>query len=421
MESPDIDALKKWCKDEESFEKVKSFVKNIVDKGNELEKRLNLLESAIRSDYDSILITELTLEKPGPRIVYVNDGFCKMTGYSKEEVIGKTPRILQGPKTDRDVLDKLKRRLKEGQSFFGQAVNYRKDGSEFVNQWDIHPLTDKDGNVTHWVSYQHDITERKRAEEQLVDQKVEFDGLREESKRTVVDVDVQGNIVMANKAFRELVGYGKDELKQVKIWDLFPDKYMSSIKGRFDKEDEDAYFNDEEFKGIINHKNGFPIQVKGTTSILDLKDQKLIRAEIENISLKKRIMETLKKRNKEFGRVVRRASEFSYKVERKDGKPVFKTVSKEFPEITGLSADAVLGKANADRFVHQDDIDKFKTHLQKVFEGKDSTCEYRIKNKNGEYVEVLDYAKPEWDQQNKNVVTVCCAVSVDPAYEKSKV
>lgn len=421
MESPDINALKKWCKDEESFEKVKSFVENIVEEGNELEKRLNLLESAIRSDYDSILITELNLEKPGPKIVYVNDGFCEMTGYSKEEVIGKTPRILQGPKTDREVLDRLKRRLKEGRSFFGQAINYRKDGSEFVNQWDIHPLTDKEGNVTHWVSYQHDITERKRAEEQLVDQKVEFDRLREESKRTVVDVDVQGNIVMANKAFRELVGYGKDELKQIKIWDLFPDKYMSSIKGRFDKEDEDVYFNNEEFKGIINHKNGFPIQVKGTTSILDLKDQKLIRAEIENISLKKRIMDTLKKRNKDFGRVVRRASEFSYKVELKNEKPVFKTVSEEFSKITGLSAEAVIGKADAVNFIHQDDLDKYNAHLQKVFEGKDSTCEYRIKNKEGEFVEVLDYGKPEWDEENKGVVTVCCAVSVDPAYEKTKV
>lgn len=421
MESPDINALKKWCKDEESFKKVKSLVENIVDKGNEFEKRLNLLESAVRSDYDSIIITELSLEKPGPRIVYVNDGFCEMTGYSKEEVIGKTPRILQGPKTDRDMLDKLKRRLKEGQSFFGQAINYRKDGSEFVNQWDIHPLTDKEGNVTHWVSYQHDITERKRVEEQLVDEIVEFDKLREESKRTVVDVDVQGNIVMANKAFRELVGYGKDELKQIKIWDLFPDKYMDSIKERFDKEDEDAYFNDEEFKGIINHKSGFPTQIKGTTSILDLKDQKLIRTEIENISLKKRVMDTLKKRNRNFDRVVRKASEFSYKVELKDEKPVFKTVSEEFPEIMGLSADAVTGKLEADKFIHEDDLDKFYAHLQKVFEGKNSTCEYSIKNKNGEFVEVLDYAKPEWDQENKNVVRVSCVVSVDPAYEQSKV
>ena len=421
MESSDISALKQWCKDEESFKKVKAFVQDIVEETEELEKRLNLLESAIRSDYDSILITELTLEKPGPKIVYVNDGFCKMTGYSKEEVIGKTPRILQGPKTDRDVLDKLKRRLKEGQSFFGQAVNYRKDGTEFINQWDIHPLTAKDGNITHWVSYQHDITKRKRAEEHLVDQKVEFDELREESQRTVVDVDVQGNIVMANKAFRELVGYGKNELKQIKIWDLLPDKYMESIKGRFDKEDEDMYFNDEEFKGIINHKNGFPIQVKGETSILDLKDQKLIRVEIENISLKKRIMDTLKKRNKDFSRVVQRASEFSYVVELEDGEPVFKTVSEEFPEITGLSTEVVIGKGEVDDFIYADDVETFKNHLQKIFEGQESTCEYRLKNKEGEYVTVLDYGKPEWDQDEKEVLSISGAVSVDSAYEKSKV
>ena len=262
MHTDELNKLKKWSKDEQAFKKIKQFVEDLIEERDQKQQNLELLESAIRSDYDSILITELNLEKPGPRIVYVNDGFCKMTGYSKEEVIGKTPRILQGPKTDREVLDKLKKRLREGQSFFGQAVNYRKDGSEFVNQWDIHPLTDSEGNITHWVSYQHDITKRKRAEEHVVDQKIDFDDLREESKRTVVDVDVQGNIVMANKAFRELIGYSKDELKQVKVWDLFPDKYMSSLKGRFDKQDEDAYFDGEEFKGLIMHKDGVTVQIK---------------------------------------------------------------------------------------------------------------------------------------------------------------
>lgn len=421
MESVDTDALKKWCKDDKSFKKVKAIIEDLEEEKEQKAESLDLLESAIRTDYDSILITELTLDKPGPRIVYVNDGFCKMTGYSKEEVIGKTPRILQGPKTDRTVLDKLKRRLKEGQSFFGQAINYRKDGSEFVNQWDIHPLADKDGNITHWVSYQHDITERKRAEKQLVDQKIEFDGLREASRRTVVDVDLQGNIVMANKAFRQLIGYGKDELKQIKIWDLFPDKYMRSIKGRFDMQDEDAYFNREEFKGIIEHKQGFPIQARGKTTILDLKDQKLIRAEIENISLKKRIMDTLKKRNKDFGKLVQRVSEFSYKVTFKNQDPVFESVSEEFSEVTGLSPQVVVGTGEAGRFIHNDDIEKFKKHLRKVTGGKDSTCEYRLKDKDDNYVEVLDYAQPEWDDENMTVISVCGAVSVDKAYEKSKV
>lgn len=418
MHNQDLEKLKKWSKDEQSFQKIKAFVEDLIEEREEVSRNLELLESAIRSDYDSILITELNLEKPGPRIVYVNDGFCEMTGYSKEEVIGKTPRILQGPKTDRAVLDKLKKRLQEGQSFFGQAVNYRKDGSEFINQWDIHPLTDSEGNITHWVSYQHDITKRKRAEEQLLDQKVDFDELREESQQTVVDVDVQGNIVMANKAFRELIGYSKDELKKIKVWDLFPDKYMNSLKGRFDEQDEDAYFDGEEFKGIILHKDGVPIQIKGTTQILDLKDQKLIRAEIQNISLQKRIMETLQKRNEDFTRMVEQASEFTYSVQL-DGEEVIVTaVSEEFPEITDLSTEAVLGKDTLEKFIHEDDMEKFLTHLYKIMGGKNSTCEYRLRSKDGSYVTVLDYGKPEWDEESERVEAAQCAVSVDKAYAK---
>jgi PAS domain S-box-containing protein len=417
MRLEDLKKLKEWSKDEQSFNKIRDFIEDLVEERDQLEKNLNLLESAIESDYDSIVITELGLEKPGPRIVYVNDGFCEMTGYSKEEVIGKTPRILQGPKTDREVLEKLKRRLREGQSFFGQAVNYRKDGSEFINQWDIHPLTDEDGNISHWVSYQHDITKRKRAEEQLVDQKVEFDELREESKRTVVDVDVQGNIVMANKAFRELIGYSKDELKQVKVWSLFPDKYMDSLKGRFDEQDEDAHFDGEEFKGLIMHKEGTPVQIKGTTEILDLKEQKLIRAEIENISLQKRIMNTLKSRNKDFSKLVGKASEYSYSVQFNGDDIMISAVSDEFAEVTKLSSESVLGKDTFDKFVHEDDIDSVRAHLLKARDGVASTCEYRLKSEDDSYITVLDSAKPKKDS-NGEVQSVQCEVSVDEAYAK---
>jgi PAS domain S-box-containing protein len=416
MQKNDMNMLKKLSKDEQSFEKLKEIVGNLIEERDKKAEHLRMLESAIRSDYDSILITELNLQKPGPKIVYVNDGFCEMTGYSKDEVIGKTPRILQGPKTDRKVLDRLKRKLREGQSFFGQTINYRKDGSEFVMQWDIHPLTDKDGNVTHWISYQQDISERKRAEEQIIDTKVEFDNLRKESRQTVVDIDLQGNIVMANRAFRELTGYKKDELKRLKIWDLFPDKYMKSLKGRFDSV-RNSYFDGEEFKGIINHKSGVPIQVKGHTRILDLRDQKLIRAEIENISLQKRIIDTLKKRNFDFSKIVEKAAEFSYSITFDDDNPVVEAVSETFPKITGLSHDAVLGKNTLNKILHEDDLEKFRAHLQDVKGGKNSTCEYRLKCKSGNYIEVLDYAKPEWKNEKTKVLSVRGAVSVDGAYQ----
>ncbi|NGP77562.1 PAS domain S-box protein [Balneolaceae bacterium YR4-1] len=403
--------LQELSKDEKAYKKLKELFNEVEEEKEKYQQHLNLLESAIQNDYDSILITELDLEKPGPKIVYVNDGFCKMTGYSREEVIGKTPRILQGPKTDRAILDKLKRKLREGQAFFGQAINYRKDGTEFVNQWDIHPLTDSEGKLTHWVSYQHDITERKRAEKVLVDTNVEFDDLHEESKRTVIDVDEQGNIVMANKSFRELVNYDKDELKQIKVWELFPKKYRTSLQNRFENDFDLKNFDAQEFKGIIKHKNGVPIQIKGKTEILELKDQDLIRAEIENISLQKRIMDTLKKRNQNFMNVFEKASEFNYRVTIENGKPVMEYVSEDFPEMTGISPEKVRQPGGLKELVHDDDYDKVIDHFQKILKGNQSTCEYRIRSKEGDYVDIIDYGKPRSDEDD-NVICATGAISI---------
>ena len=417
MESTWKDKLAALSKDKDAQKELETLFAELQEERDTYKKHLNLLESAIKNDYDSIVITELNLEEPGPRIVYVNDGFTKMTGYSKEEVIGKTPRILQGPKTDREVLDKLKERLRKGKSFFGQAINYRKDGSEFVNQWDIHPLTDEEGNITHWVSYQHDITERKRAEQVLVDTRQEFDDLRESSHKTVLDVDLQGNIVMANKAFRDLVGYSKDELKQVKVWDLFPNRYRDSIKNRFDSGGGEQAFDAQHFKGLIRHKSGVPIQIEGSTSLLRLKDGTLIRAEILNVSMQKRIMDTLKRRNRDFGRIVEKASEFTYRLQLKDGEPVFETVSEDFPVFTGFSPDIAQQAGGYKKFIHADDLSKVHEHYRNALEGKSCTCTYRIQTADNEYVEIVDYARPIWDTNHQSVVGIRGAVSRKPKKE----
>lgn len=394
MDSALKETLQSLSKDEASFARLMEIYSDLSEDKNHFERHLNLLENAIENDYDSILITELELEKPGPQIVYVNNGFTKITGYSREEVIGKTPRILQGPKTDQDVLDRLKNRLKNGRAFFGQTVNYRKDGTEFINQWDIHPLTDAEGNITHWVSYQHDITERKRAEEKIVNTHAEFDELMEKSKCTVLDVDTEGSIISANKAFRNLTGYAKDELNGRNVWELFPRKYRNSLKTRFNKKFNEDDFKGQQFKGIIKHKQGLPIQVEGSASVLHLKDQTIIRADIKNISLQKRIMETLEKRNKNYDKIVDQATEFTYKISIRDGHPVVEFVSDEFSKITGFQPEEVVHANGLQKFVHKDDAAKVKQHLQNVFDGEQGTCEYRIRTRNGSYENIIDYSRP---------------------------
>mgnify|MGYP003639108194 CR=1 FL=1 len=207
-----LEQLKKYSKDVVSFQKLEEMFERMQFTIKQFQNQLDLLESAIRNDYDSILITELNLEKPGPRIVYVNDGFTKMTGYTPQEVIGKTPRILQGPKTDRAILDRLKRRLIEGQAFFGHSINYKKDGSEFINQWDIHPLFNKEGEITHWVSYQRDVTEKKETAKAIFNTDFEELLKRTEEFTFKFEKDVSGKKIQCKfltEAFEDLTGLNK--------------------------------------------------------------------------------------------------------------------------------------------------------------------------------------------------------------------
>lgn len=215
--------LKKYTKNENAYKKLEESFQNLIARYRQARQEVELLECAIRNDYDSILITELNLELPGPKIVYVNDGFTRMTGYSKEEVIGKTPRILQGPKTDRAILDRLKRRLNEGQAFFGHTINYRKDGTEFINQWDIHPLFNADGEITHWVSYQRDVTDKKESAKAIFN--TDFDDLLKRREEFTIKFTRDNNtgsttIKFVNDAFEEITGIEMSKIFEAGIMDL---------------------------------------------------------------------------------------------------------------------------------------------------------------------------------------------------------
>lgn len=130
------------------------------------EEAIRLLLSAVQQSRDSIIITTAQLDPPGPEIVYVNPAFSEMTGYASEEVLGKTPRLLQGPDTDRELLDDLRHHLVEGEPFHGEAINYHKDGTEYYVEWNITPIRNNEEIITHFVAIQRDITERKQLEKE---------------------------------------------------------------------------------------------------------------------------------------------------------------------------------------------------------------------------------------------------------------
>ena len=127
--------------------------------------RLELLESVITNTNDAVMITEAEpFEEPGPKILYVNDALCRITGYSSEELIGQTPRILQGPKSDRDALRKLGQSLRNWESCETTIINYKKSGEPFWLHMSISPVADETGWYTHWIAIERDITVSKNQE-----------------------------------------------------------------------------------------------------------------------------------------------------------------------------------------------------------------------------------------------------------------
>jgi PAS domain S-box-containing protein len=124
-----------------------------------------LLKAAVEAVADAVVVTSPELDLPGPVIEYVNPAFTAMTGYAADEVIGRSPRFLHGPTTNRAVLDKLRAELDAGGPSKGELVNYRKDGSEYYVEWLISALRDDAGRVRYWVSAQRDVTVRRRMEE----------------------------------------------------------------------------------------------------------------------------------------------------------------------------------------------------------------------------------------------------------------
>ena len=136
-----------------------------VTAAKKAEQQLKLLAASVARFNDIVMITEAEpLDEPGPRIVFVNDAFEARTGYRREEVIGRSPRLLQGPGTDRAELDRIKQQLRLWQPVHARLLNYTKSGQEIWIELDIVPIADDTGWFTHWVAVEQDITERVQAE-----------------------------------------------------------------------------------------------------------------------------------------------------------------------------------------------------------------------------------------------------------------
>ena len=149
-------------RDEHSALDVWATVSRDITQRRLAESQLRKLSLAVEQSAESILIADAA-----GNIEYMNDAFLRSTGYSREELIGQNPRVLQSGKTPPQTFAEMWEAISNGRSWTGEFINRRKDGSEFIEAAIVSPMRQPDGAITHYVAVKDDITDEKRVAEEL--------------------------------------------------------------------------------------------------------------------------------------------------------------------------------------------------------------------------------------------------------------
>lgn len=179
------------------------------------KERLRLIEAALSRQNDVVIITEAEfIDAPeGPRIVYVNDAFERLTGYTKSEAIGQTPRLLQGLDTDEEQLERIRHALVRKKPIRCEVLNYTKSGEAYWLELDITPLLNEEHRCTHFVAVERNITDRKRRDSQLRQAQERFELISSATNDVIWDWDLVTDKIWWNDSVSSVFGYSPKDLE----------------------------------------------------------------------------------------------------------------------------------------------------------------------------------------------------------------
>ncbi len=224
------------------------------------------LALVVASVSDGVLITDPN--QPDNPVIYANPAFSQITGYSTEEIIGRNCRFLQGPGTDKKVVNKIKRAVVKRQAIQATLLNYRKNGQPFWNEVKISPVFSEQGDLLYFVGIQTDITASKIAEEEMRNTQAFLNSIVENIPHAIFVKDGKKlKYLSINKAGAEMICFDKKEIIGQSDYDFFPpelaevitekDREVLSNKKVLDIAEE--YITTKNKETIILHTKKIPI------------------------------------------------------------------------------------------------------------------------------------------------------------------
>ncbi len=185
--------------EEEDLISISNFLAMQIQKRKDAENKLKLYERAINSSSNGIIITDPNL--PDNPMIFCNPAFLQMTGYDEVDVIGKNCRFLQGDDLNQSELMILRNAIKEKKSCSVTLRNFKKDGTLFWNELKISPIFNNEGNITHYIGIQSDITERINTAIKLQESNARITELLQNIASGILVEDEHRRIALVNSEF----------------------------------------------------------------------------------------------------------------------------------------------------------------------------------------------------------------------------
>jgi PAS domain S-box-containing protein len=246
-----------------------------------------LKDAALNAAAHGVVITD-----PNGTIEWANPAYQQNAGYALHEIIGRNPcELVKSGKQDESFYEKLWNTILDKRVWRGEMVNRRKDGSLFIEDMTITPITDEQGVIRHFVAVEQDITARKQADQALHRQNEKYLALLRNASDGIHILDREGNVIEASDSFCAMLGYRPDEVLKMNVaqWD---DQFTAEeIKGVVAKQF-DSHIRSQ-FETRHRRKDGTVIDVEVSGNCVEMEGRTLLFNSSRDISERKRISTAL--------------------------------------------------------------------------------------------------------------------------------
>lgn len=223
----DTDKLRATMKRIGQLGKKREFLTRVTAARQFAGNQHRLLAEAISHLGEGVVITDTAYDGSCPRIVFVNEAICRISGYQANELLGKTPEIFHGENTDTHSAKEVYQAIHARRPFKGELLFYRKDGTTYDAEIICTPMIDAEGRCTNYVSVHRDISEKKRSACKLQERESRLRAILQAATDAIVTIDPKGVIIGVNPATSRMFGYSAEELIGSNVKTLMPEPFRS--------------------------------------------------------------------------------------------------------------------------------------------------------------------------------------------------